>query len=391
MSTRILFLLLLTFDALILFYESSTLSISIHEVKILSHNSSFFAQFINTFLDTFSQNDFVLRTPMIIMHLISVTLIYLISKTYLLKERDALWSTLIFVLLPGIHSSGLLVDAAGLVLLLLLVYIYYHDKSIMIRYFLLFTYLFIDASFSYLYLGLFFFALIKRDNLLLITSLLLFSISMYYFGFDDGGVPFGYFLDNLGIYAVIFSPPIFIYMIYTLYRRFILREIELLLILSSTALVLSLLFSIRQNVHVEVFAPFLVLSLPLMVETFLVSYRIRLKQFRKNQKYFFYFTLVFLVVNFLVVLFNKEIYRFLGDSQKHFAYRLHIAKELSQELNKNKIECISLNDTNMQKRLKFYGIEKCHKYKEVHYISEKTINVTISYRKQTVYTLYVSK
>jgi hypothetical protein len=46
------------------------------------------------------------------------------------------------------------------------------------------------------------------------------------YSFDTGGKPKGYFLDALGVYAAIFSPLLFLYFIYSMYRILIKEEIR---------------------------------------------------------------------------------------------------------------------------------------------------------------------
>jgi hypothetical protein len=65
-----------------------------------------------------------LRMPMIIIHLLSVIMLFLVSKTYLVRDSDRLWLIAIFILLPGINSAALLVDNTSIVILLLFIYVY---------------------------------------------------------------------------------------------------------------------------------------------------------------------------------------------------------------------------------------------------------------------------
>ena len=98
------------------------------------------------------------------------------------------------------------------------------------------------------------------------------------------------------------------------------------------------------------------------------------------------------MINFFVVLFNKELYVFIENPDKHFARKMHIAKELSVELKKKDILCVS-TDSNMAKRLNFYGISICDKfllYQEPLNSQTKKESVTISYKYRPIYKAIVT-
>lgn len=389
--TRFIFALLFLTHASILYYEALSLSITYHEAKILFYDISLLHYIVKGSLTLFGQNDLALRLPMIFIHLLSIPLLYILSKPYVRGDNDRLWIVLIYMLLPGLNSAALLVDGAGLVVTLLLLYVVVIERCPRAQYILLLLFLFIDISFAFLYLGLFFFALKKKDNYLLVSSLLLFGISMFIHGFNTGGAPEGNFLDTLGIYAAIFSPFVFIYLVYILYRRFITSKMDLLFYLSTTALVFSLLLSFRQRIEVQMFAPYLVLAIPLAAQTFFRSYRVRLRQFRKNYRRLFVLAVLFLLLNALVVFFNKELYQFMPTPQQHFAYRSHIVKELAKKLKEDDIHCIQASNKQLQLRLRFYDINECDTF----YLSDNAntalYDVTISYSGVKVYQKYVTK
>ena len=389
--TRFIFILLFSFHALILYFEALDLSISYHEARIFFLDTSALHYIIKASVYVFGQNDMALRLPMVLFHLVSIPLLYILSKPYVRGDNDRLWIVLIYMLLPGLNSAALLVDNAGLVVMLLLLYSVVVQRYSRLHYVLLVSFLFIDVSFAFLYLGLFFYALNKKDNLLLVVSLVLFSLSMTLYGFDTGGAPEGNFLDTLGIYAAIFSPLVFIYLVYVLYRRYVTSRRDILFYIASTALVFSLLLSFRQRIEVQMFAPYLVLAIPLAAQTFFRSYRVRLREFRKNYRLFFVVSLVLLVLNAVVVFFNKELYKIIPEPEKHFAYRSHIVKELSAALKAESVPCINVHNRALQLRLSYYGIGYCQRYKLEKKASVGAKSVTISYDGQEVYHKYVAK
>jgi lysylphosphatidylglycerol synthetase-like protein (DUF2156 family) len=216
--------------------------------------------------------------------------------------------------------------------------------------------IFLGKGFVTLYLLLFFYAVFKRDTLIMVLSLALFTAGAYIYGFDIGGRPRGYFLDTFGVYAAIFSPFLFLYFIYTLYRILVKGGKSLLWWLSFGAFLFSLILSFRQRIAVEEFASYTIIAAPLIVGTFMNSFRVRLPQYRKFHKFFAILVMFSLLFNSILVLGNQYLYAFLQKNNNHFAYRYHIAKELSSELKARGIDKVHTDDAKMALRLKFYGI-----------------------------------
>ena len=293
---------------------------------------------------------------------------YKLTDKYFKYESDRLISICIFMLLPGVLSASLLVNSAILVTFLTLLYLYYYKLTNKHSYLLLFIFVFIDNSFAILYLALFFYSLkdvksiedVKdKKNILLWISLVLFVLSMYIYGFTTAGKPRGFFLDTFAIYASIFSPLLFIYFFYSIYRiGFKEKEKSLTWYISTTALLVSFLFSFRQRVYIEDFAPYVVISLPFMLKIFFHSYRVRLKEFRKNHNIAVTLVLLMLFINVLLTIVNKPLYIILPNPKKHFVYKYHFVKELAAEMKRNKINFVSSDDEELLLRLKFYGINK---------------------------------
>ena len=391
---------LLTLLVFVLLFVANTLSISYKEALNVFVNTSVLTYITNISLYIFGQNDIALRLPFIIFYILSVLLMYKLTDKYFKKESDRFISICIFMLLPGVLSASLLVNSAILVTSLTLLYLYYYKLTNKHSYLLLCIYVFIDNSFAILYLALFFYSLkdVKsieeakdKKNILLWISLVLFILSMYIYGFATAGKPRGFFLDTFAIYATIFSPLLFIYFFYSIYRiGFKEKEKSLTWYISTTALLLSFLFSFRQRVYIEDFAPYVVISLPFMLKIFFHSYRVRLKEFRKNHNIAVVLVLFMLFLNVLLTIVNKPLYMFLPNPEKHFVYKYHFIKELAGEMKKNKINFISSDDKELLLRLRFYGIVQGDK----HFISLNEFSgyekkMTVSYYNKNLYKVYI--
>ena len=387
MTSRYILFLILGIDTLILFIQTSHISISYEEASLLYGDFSFLQLLTVTSLSLFGQNDFGLRFVMILFHLMSAVLMYLISKRYIAVQRNRLWLVLVFILLPGVVSSAIVVNSAGMVIFGLLLFIYLSEKlpQYALNALLLF-YALIDIGFAYLFLGLLIYYLFEKKKSLSLYMLLLYSLTSFLYGFNIDGYPSGHFLDTIGVYSAVFTPIIFIYLFYSLYRRYLTSKIDMIWYISSTVLILSLVLSFRQRIPIEYFAPYLIIALPLAAESFISSYRVRLKMFRTRYKLAFILSFIFLISNTLAVSFNKELYLVVDNPKKHFAYEMHIAKELSKKLKSMSINCVQTNDK-MQKRLKFYEIDQCAEniLVETSLNTENRNNVTISYKEILLY------
>lgn len=393
MSARLALFIILALDTLLLIFQIGELSISYNETLLLNGDFSFLQALVKTSFYFFGQNDFALRLPMILLHLLSALLLYAISQKYLKIQRNRLWLLLIFIFLPGVMSAGIIVNDAGFILFALLLFLYLYERvSPRYIYALLILYMLLDGNFVYLFLSLAIFSLYSKNrNFFILNSLLIIS-SLLIYGIDMHGSPRGYFLESLGIYAAIFTPIIFVYLFYVLYRRYLTKDIDMLWSIATFTLIVSLILSFRQRIEIEYFAPYIILALLLVAQTFEHSYRVRLNIFRKNYKLMFLVSLILLFINSSVVFLNKYLYLVIDEPKKHFSYNMHVAKELSKELKGRGIYCVDTS-TKMAKRLEFYGVTKCNNYILQENYLEDSIqdNVTISYKNRVVYSANVTK
>lgn len=104
------------------------------------------------------------------------------------------------------------------------------------------------------------------------------------------------------------------------------------------------------------------------------------------------FVVVTLSINFLATFFNKYIYLFIDNPKKHFAYKYHFAKELSEELKKMGIKGVVCEDYELALRLQFYEINPVGDYLlRKNKQDEFDKKVTIGYINKPLIVYYVSK
>ncbi len=392
MKYKIILLIILGLDLLNLIFQTSQISISYYEAVVLYGEPSLLQMITKASLYIFGQNDFALRLPVIFTHILSALILFDITKYYLKDTSSRLWTVFIFILLPGVLSSALVVNKAGFIIFGLLLFIWLYLKNYPKLYYpLLFIFSVSDGNFIYLFLSLSIYGIFKKDKQLFLLNVFLILICLSIYGIDAHGKPSGHFLDTLALYSAIFSPIVFIYVVFVLYRKYLDDKEDIIWFISSTGFLVSVLLSFRQEINIEYFAPYLIVALPLASKRFLNSYRVRLKEFRKTYRIMFQISLILLIANATIVVFNKELYRFIQNPQKHFVYKFHIAKELANKLKDSGINCVE-TEPRLQIRLKFYGVTKCDKYRleQISESEDSFKHVTISYKNTTVYSAYVT-
>lgn len=390
MTSRFALALFVFFDLLFLLLMAPSLGIGPSEARIFYSGEGLLFWIVSISTKLFGQSELGLRLPFVLLHGAALVLLYQVSKEYVKKPEDRLLSIALYAFLPGVNSAALLVNEAGIVIVLTLFFLLLYERGSFWGHALLPALVFVDNSFAVLFFALIFYAVHKRDTPLLVESLLLFAISMYLFGFDTSGKPKGYFMDTLGVYAAVFSPLLFIYFFYAIYRILIKEQKRLLWFISSTALFFSLLLSFRQKVRVEEFAPFLVIAVPLMVSVFMHSYRIRLASYRLKHRVLFGLVAISLAANTVVTFFNKPLYLVLDDPRKHFAYPFHLAKELASGLKAMGVQSVKVKDPALQGQLRFYGIEEGGPLLTKSPVGEGAKKVSIFYTNREIGRFFVS-
>ena len=345
-------------DFVFLLYAANSLSISYNEAEIFFQKHSLLGYILKLSAHFFGQNDLAVRGVMIFFHIASVVLMYKVSKFYIKLEFDRIIAVLLFVLLPGTLASALIINNAGIciTLALLCIYLFHIKKKILFSLFFCLAF-FIDGDFLIFYAGFFIFALYKRKPPLAWLSAILFLLTLYFFGFETNGRPSGHFIDTFGIFAAVFSPFVFIFFVYTIYRIWVKEKKDLLWFIAICSFCFCMIVSVRQRLELEQFLPFCVIATPLMVRVFFNSYRVRLPKFRKGHKICTSLVMLFLVFNWSAIIFNQIFYLFLNDPTKHLTYKFDVAKELADKLKEAGVQDIATEDTRLALRLKFYGIK----------------------------------
>ncbi|MDE7317574.1 MAG: hypothetical protein K2N12_07595 [Helicobacter sp.] len=329
-------------------------SISVYELQQLDSKGAGF-WLMQSGIALFGHNNLGYFLPFVALFGCNIILFYALALRILGNIDDALLACTAFVMLPAsILSASFIGDSAVVLcgLLAILCAEAYGYKRLF--YVLLFACLWLNPGFSAVYAALCVYGFL-HSNLAMVLYGLALLLARIVLGVNVGGVPRGFFLDTLGTLALLFSPPLFIYYTYCLYRICIKESKNFLFWVSFIGILWTLLISMRQRIILENCVPILMPGVLLCTSVFLSGLRVRLRPFRKAYLRLFAIVFAVLLFCFLCVVGNKFFYLFLDNPHTHFAYKFQIVKELAESLKDAGIVHIKAN-RHLQKRLAFYGI-----------------------------------
>lgn len=377
---RVVFLSLI-FYLFLLWYGINFLSFSIVDIKSIE-NFPILNNILNVSIYLFGKNDFAIRIPGIIMGFLSTLLFYKLTFFYLKKEKDRFFSAFIFMLIPGMIISSLVINKSIYIIFSVLLFAYLYKNLKVLSYFLLFFFIFLDKSYISLYFALVFYALYKRDNFLLVLSLIFLALNANYFNYAIKGKPKGYFLDIFGTYFLIFSPFVFLYFLYSIYKGVLDKKKDIVFFVAFFAFIISTILSFRQRIKIDDYAPFTLIFIIYMVKYFLNSFRVRLPKFRTMYKFIFGFLFGSLILFDLVLFFNSY------TPAKNLTNSYYFIKPLVKILKEHKINYIKSNNKYLQTALNFYGINSGDKYILIY---KKNKKVSIFHKNRKLLEIDVSK
>lgn len=350
------------FYAIAVFYLAGTTPISPHEAKVLFTSNDIVAYFMQWGQSL--NDDFLgLRLFFILFGFLSIALFYHLSRSIFSKPEEAYFSTMIFMLLPGLLTGMALANIAIIVLPVVLFFVLMYEKGYFwILPFLMLILFFIHEASIIFFIAVLIYAVIHKDKRLMIVSMA-FLLAFIYMakGIVIRGRPSGHFIEIFGLYASLFSPFLFLYFFYALYRILLRGSKNLLWYISFTALAFSLLLSLRQRIHITDFAPYVMIAIPLMLSSFYNSLHVRLPQFQKPYKIGFYFIVFSLVLSAMVIITHQFTYYYMGKHPKHFAKRIYYPYDIVRELREQGMGCYERKGRKDRYQLQYYNMPLCNK------------------------------
>ena len=343
-------------------YLAIATPISPHEAKIF-YTSQDVVSSIMHFGAALFDGVFGIRLFFILFAFLSVGIFHLISLRHFSSVKDAYLATVLFMFLPGILTASALANVSIIVLFLVLLFVLMYDKNYFwLLPFIMLALFFVHEASIIFFAAILLFSLAKKEKkLAILSSGFLFAFVYLAKGIEIGGRPSGHFAEIFGLYATVFSPLLFIYFFYAMYRILLRGEKNLLWYISFTALAFSLILSIRQRVYITDFAPYVMVSIILMLDTFNHSINVRLPQFQHWYKRGFYVVLFPIVLTTVMIVFHQLFFYIIQDPSKHFAKKIYKPYFLAQELHSQGIDCYAHAKGRAIYQLRYYKIDTCKK------------------------------
>ena len=354
------FLWVIFLYAIAVLYLSASAPISPHEAKSFYTSSDIVSTFMHMGDSMFS-NLFGLRVFFVFFGFLSILFFYEFSRRYFTKREDAYLATFIFMLLPGIVTGSTLANIAIIVLPFVLLFVLLYEKNhfILLPFIMLILFFIHEASIIF-FIAILIYGILHKDRKLSIFAGA-FLIAFIYLakGIEIGGRPTGYFAEIFGLYAAVFSPLVFFYFFYTMYRIFLREKKSLLWYISFTALLFSLLLSIRQKIGITDFAPYVLIAIPLMLHLYHNSLRVRLPEFQKKYLLGFRVIMTTLVLSAFSILMYQVMFDITKDTKRFYANSVYGPYILAEALKADDIHCYDGTDERERYQLQYYDISTC--------------------------------
>jgi hypothetical protein len=308
---------------------------------------------------------FGMRLLPFLLGLINLRLFYSLLEEYFPRLEDRRFALVIFALLPGvIVSTVLLNDAIFALTLTLLFLLAYRYGIFWLQLLSLLLLLFTDTAVFALYLAVALYAWKKRQRGLALISLLLMVAALYVGLFDVGGRPSGHLPELFGIYAALFSPLFFVYYFYSLYRTAFEGPRDIYWTISFTALAVSILLSIRQQILIVDFSPYLLVGTMIPVAVYFRSLRVRMRRFQRRYRIAGAVVMATLLLSTLTVVFHQPLYHLMGEPRKFFVAPTYIYRDLAGELREAGRTCYEGVKKRYEPLMRYYGLHPCGEKKE---------------------------
>lgn len=360
-TTKYLYIFLslyLTAILVLLFFTPFTYT----EANILYSPNITLESFLVQHISRYLHSPWGMRLPFFLLSLGSIYLYRKLLEAYFtLNDSYYNLSFIIFLLIPGVTLSFIIVNYATIPIFLTLLVIYAYKREYFALLLITLVLLFFTHSAQFvLYLALALYSLqLKRYWLIAVAALfIILSSAASKYGID--GVPRGHLIQLIGIYAAIFSPMLFLAVVYALYKVAIKGSKDILWYIAATAFSTSILLSIRQAIKITDFAPFIVIAVPLVVLTFKNSLAVRLKIFRKIYYWVCYIILIVLLLETLILFLHYPLYKISPSKEWLLDTSIYKVPQIVENLKKDGRVCKKDISLKGKALYRYYGIRKCH-------------------------------
>ncbi len=331
--TKVLFLAIGIIYLVTTFYMVMTIPISPHEAESLYLKES-----IDTFLMNlwypYLEGFIAFRLPYYLFGVLNIFLFWELSRYYYKTSQERYIATTLFILLPGIVTSMILVNISVVVIAWVLIFLNaYHKNWPIVQSIALIVLLFVHDSAIVFFISLAIYSYFRDKKYLLVVTLFLVGMALWLGEYlEIGGLPRGHFTTIFGLYAAIFSPFVFVYFCYTLYRIYHEKKHDIVWYIASSGLLFSFLLSIRQQVIVTEFSPYILIGSIFLYRVYSESLKVRLRVYQKTYKRAFLFTLTTLLLGTMSIFLHRPLFWLFEDKSRHFAISTAMIQNLSKKL-----------------------------------------------------------
>jgi hypothetical protein len=338
-------------------YLAFTTPITPYEAKLFATSDGFVSKLMHEGHELFG-GFLGFRLYFMMMGVLTVILFYVMSKCYFSKQSDSYTATTIFMFLPGMLTASTLANIAivifPFVLLFVVLYLYGYKWLLLLS--MLPLYFLHEASIVF-FIAILLYAIVnKAYEIGILSFAFIVTIILLKGGIAVDMKPSGHFMEIFGLYGTLFSPLLFIFFFYALYRTLLGESKHIVWYIGSVALFVSLILSIRQRIVITDFAPYMLVATVVMLQVYHNSLRVRLPLFQKGYKLGYTVVILVLVVSSLTIVFHRPFYTLYPNT--HFAKRVYAPYTLAKELQAKNIPCYDA-PKRLRYQLQFYGIEAC--------------------------------
>jgi len=292
--------------------------------------------------------------------LLNAFLFYKITPYFFEKKEDRLLALFFYLMLPGVILSSVLANIAVLVSLAILLFLYSYlsgHKWIAILPLVFLGFLHWSALYIYAILLLYGLFQKKKEIFLLAIGAL---ICYTFLGSPPSlGDSRNHFLEIFGIYAMVFSPPLFIYLFYALYRGLLRGDRDLLWYFSFGALFVSLALSFQARIRITDFGSYLMLGVIPILRIYHSSLRVRLPVFQHRYKVLFWIVTSGLLLSASSLIFHQPLYALMGQERYPLLAPIYEPYKRAKGMYGAGKICWKKSDRKMKYQMKYYGCNKC--------------------------------
>ncbi|ADV45843.1 hypothetical protein [Nitratifractor salsuginis] len=301
-----------------------------------------------------------LRLVPFLLGMLNLYLFYHLLPDYFERIEDRRFTLMIFAILPGVIAANVLLNDAVFALSLTLLFLWAYRRRVFWLEALALGVLLSTATASFaLYLGVALYAWAHRERALALLAGGLLILSLLGGRYLIGGHPQGHLPELFGIYAALFSPLFFVYYFYALYRVALEGPRDLYWSIAFSALALSILLSIRQQVLIVDFSPYLLAGTMIPVAVYFRSMRVRMRRFQRRYRIAGAIVLITLLLSSMAVILHRPLYELLGRPHHFFAAPLYEIPAQIEGLRSRGQSCHPPVKRRYDVLYRFYGMPAC--------------------------------